>query len=179
MIRGATQLLACSLLALVTISAPARAQSGSPVEFGADAALTLVFDPNVVIVTVPVSEARIGFFVSPKVELEPRFRLVAASGGGGSTTELGLIVGALFHRSASRALPQTYVRPFAQLSSFRISGGSSSTATSLGVGVGMKRPIGNRFAFRPELNYAHQFDTGNSGTGDRLQLLIGFSVYSH
>ena len=179
MTRTTSRLLVASLIAVFALSAPARAQIGSPVEYGADAALTFLFDPNVVVLSVPVNDVRIGFFMSPRVELEPRFRLVAASGNGDSYTEALLVLGALFHFSASRVAPQTYLRPFAAVSSVRISGGNASTATSLGIGLGMKRPIGNRFAFRPELNYAHQFDNADVRSEDRLQLLLGFSVYSH
>jgi hypothetical protein len=179
MTRTVVRLLAGSLLALFTLSAPARAQIGSPVEYGADAALAFMLDPSVVVLSVPVNDVRIGFFMSPRVELEPRFRLVAARGSGDSYTEAVLVLGALFHYSASRAAPQSYLRPFAAVTSVKLSGNDAATATSLGVGLGMKRPIGNRFAFRPELNYAHQFDNDAVGSQDRLELLLGFSVYSH
>jgi hypothetical protein len=159
---------------------PARAQSGAPVEFGADAALSLLFDPSVVVINVPVSEVRIGFFLTPRVELEPRFRLVAARGDGADYSEAFLALGALFHTSTSRAAPQTYLRPFVSVSSIDFgSSGDSPSAVSLGVGVGVKRPIGNRFAFRPELNFAHTFERDGIEGQNRLQLLFGFSVYSH
>ena len=61
MTRTVVRLLAGSLLALFTLSAPARAQIGSPVEYGADAALAFMLDPSVVVLSVPVNDVRIGF----------------------------------------------------------------------------------------------------------------------
>ena len=45
-----------------------------------------------------------------------------------------------------------------------------------GIGLGWKFPIGSRFAFRPEVNYRFLFGDLED---QQLQLLAGFSVYTH
>src|SRR5437016_12202247 len=107
--------LLLSLGALV-IASTARAQRPAtpPVELGVDAAVSIAFDPTVAVVSVPVEAIRVGFFATPRVELEPRLGLISVGGSGAlfSYTQLRLDLGLLYHFSTSRAVAQTYVRPF-------------------------------------------------------------------
>ena len=175
--------LAASLVAilLLTVAPRLRAQvSATPIEFGGDAAVTVLFDPSAVVLNLPVSEIRVGFFVTPRLELEPRLNLIVAKGDDGDTfTETHFTFGALFHLEPARSSARTYFRPFASVASTKFSGSDGTTAVALGVGLGVKRPIGNRFAFRPELNFAHTFARDNVEDESRVQLLLGFSVFSH
>jgi hypothetical protein len=175
--------LAASLAATVLFVLPtlvrAQASASPPLEFGADAAVTVLFDPSAVVLTIPVAEVRAGYFVTPKIEIEPRLGLTAANGSGDSYTEVHLTLGALYHLTLSRAAAQTYVRPFASFSSVKFTGSSETRAGALGIGLGVKLPVGTRFAFRPELDFAHTFAGDDVEDESRVQLLLGFSVYSH
>ena len=175
--------LAASLVAVVILALPvvARAQVSSdpPIEFGADASVTALFDPGAVVLNVPVSAVRVGFFVMPRLELEPRLNLTVAKGGGNTFTEVELTFGVLYHLTPSYSQSQTYFRPFASFSSTKFSGSDGASAVAAGIGLGMKKPIGTRFAFRPELNFAHTFADDDVEDESRMQLLLGFSVYSH
>jgi hypothetical protein len=162
-------------LALLLPTSTLRAQSGAPIEWGVDAAVTVSFDPTVTIVSIPRSHVRAGFFISPSLELEPRFGLVSVSASGDRVTQTQLELGMLLHFDTSRLDTQPYLRPFVGLQS--VSGaGPSSTNGDVGVGLGIKIPIGSRFAFRPEANYRHVFGDVDD---DQFQVLAGFSVYSH
>jgi hypothetical protein len=104
---------------------------------------------------------------------------VARGDEGDTFTETHFTFGALFHLEPARSSARTYFRPFASVASMKFSGGDGTTAVALGVGLGVKRPIGDRFAFRPELNFAHTFARDNVEDESRVQLLLGFSVFSH
>lgn len=166
-------------LALLSPTLAARAQSGgAPIEWGVDAAVTISFDPTVTIVSIPVSHVRAGFFITPTFELEPRFGLLSISSSGSRFTQTEFELGALLHFGDSRLDTQPYLRPFVGLSSTSTDADDaddSSTGGTVGVGLGLKIPIGSRFAFRPEVNYRHLFGDSDD---DQLQFLAGFSVYS-
>lgn len=168
-----------SALAVLTLAASAQAQRSAtpPVELGVDAAVTIDFDPTVTTVSIPVSQIRAGFFATPSLEFEPRFGLISVSGDGGHFTRFQLDLGMLYHFSPSRAVAQTYLRPFAGV--VATSGGGDRATPSIGIGLGAKLPMGSRFAFRPELNYSHAFEHGRAPARDALQFLFGLSVYSH
>ncbi|HKH90791.1 MAG TPA: hypothetical protein VKA54_03250 [Gemmatimonadaceae bacterium] len=176
--RPAASLVAVAILAL---PAAARAQVGEnpPIEFGADASVTALFDPGAIVLNVPVSAVRVGFFVMPRLEIEPRLNLTVAKGGGDTFTEAELTLGVLYHLTPSYSRSQTYFRPFASFSSTKFSGSDGASAVTAGIGLGVKKPIGTRFAFRPELNFAHTFADDDVEDESRVQLLLGFSVYSH
>jgi len=175
--------LAASLAAIVLLTLPARVRAqgnvSPPLEFGGDAAVPVLFNPSAVVLTIPVSEVRVGYFVTPQIEIEPRVNLIAANGSGDSYTEVHLTVGALYHLTPSRAAAQTYVRPFASFSTVKFTGSDETRAGALGIGLGVKLPMGSRFAFRPELDFAHTFAGDDVEDESRVQLLLGFSVYSH
>ena len=175
--------LAASLVAVVMLVLPAGARAqvseDPPIEFGADAAVTALFDPSVIVVNVPISSVRVGFFVMPRLEVEPRLNLTVAKGGGDTYTQAELTFGVLYHLTPSYSQSQTYFRPFASFSSTKFSGSDGTSAVAAGVGLGVKKPIGTRFAFRPELNFAHTFAAEDVEDESRVQLLLGFSVYSH
>src|SRR5215204_3777627 len=175
--------LAASLVAVAVFALPAfaRAQVSNdpPIEFGADAGVTALFDPSVIVLDVPVSAVRVGYFVTPRLELEPRLNLTVAKGGGDTFTQAELTLGVLYHLTPSYSQSQTYFRPFASFSSTKFSGSDGASAVTAGIGLGVKKPIGTRFAFRPELNFAHTFADDDVEDESRVQLLVGFSVYSH
>jgi hypothetical protein len=179
MLRLAASLVAVTVFALPTV-ARAQVSEDPPIEFGADASVTALFDPGVIVLSVPVSAVRAGFFITSRLELEPRLNLTVAKGGGDTFTQAELTFGVLYHLTPSYTRSQTYFRPFASFTSTKFSGSDGASAVSAGIGLGVKKPIGTRFAFRPELNFAHTFtDEEDVEDESRVQLLVGFSVYSH
>ena len=170
--------ISAMLLCLLATPGSAQQSASLPVEFGVDAAVTFFTDPSFTVVSLPLREVRLGFFATPSVELEPRLGLDATSGGGAHTTDVEFGFGLLYHFTPSRAETQPYVRPFVQVASRSASGARSSTATTLGVGLGAKLPINPRFAIRPEINYGHTFENDLVGSGNTIQLLLGVSAFS-
>lgn len=167
--------LALLALALLVPAVSAAAQRDASIEWGVDGSVTVSFDPTVTVVSIPLSQLRVGFFFSPMLELEPRFGLLSISGGGSRFTQTQLEAGLLMHFGTSRRETQTYLRPFVGVSSLDTEDEESSTGGEVGAGLGLKVPIGTRFAFRPELNYRHLFGDVDD---DQLQVLAGFSVFT-
>ena len=169
---------------LVAYAIPADAQrgrsrdNGTPAEFGIDAAATFTLDPSSTVISIPAAQIRAGFFATPTLEFEPNFGLLTASGGGNRFTQLQFGLGVLYHFARSRFETQPYLRPFAALQSVSATGETTSTSPAAGIGFGVKFPMGSRFAFRPELNYAHVWTDGDADDTDQIQLLAGVSIYS-
>jgi hypothetical protein len=177
--------LAALVAACLLVNAiPAHAQRsryrnpGTPPEFGSDAAATFTLDPSANVISIPAAQVRAGFFASPKVEFEPYFGFVSANASGSRFSELQFGLGVLYHFARSRFETQPYLRPFAALQFISTSGDNSSTSPAAGIGFGAKFPFGTRFAFRPELNYAHVWTDGDADDLDQIQLLLGISVYA-
>jgi len=164
-------------VAMLALSAPASAQrpSASSVnlspELGMDAGVTFGLGSNsLTVVSIPIQQLRMGFFVSPALSVEPTLALISVSGGGSTLTTYDVGVGLLYHFSPNRAANQFYVRPFANVEG--TSGAGSSSNTIVGIGGGLKVPLANRIASRFEANIAHS--NGNNAIG----LLAGLSFYT-
>lgn len=161
-------------------SATSTSSADMPVELGLDAALLFGLGNNSYTAFVlPVSQARVGFFVSPELELEPYGSFLYGSNNAGSSSDLTLGIGALYHFSTSRAMNQVYVRPFIALehSSVSVSGGNSTSSNGgeIGAGVGIKLPWVDRLAWRFEGNLSHSL---NSGGGNQIGILAGLSYFT-
>ncbi|PYP80550.1 MAG: hypothetical protein DMD35_04370 [Gemmatimonadetes bacterium] len=182
MTRVLTALVAAGLL---VYASPVHAQRGryrdvgTPPEYGIDAAATFTLDPSATAVSIPAARLRAGFFASHLLEFEPNLGFVSANGSGNRFTQLEFGLGALYHFARSRFETQPYLRPFAALQFVSATGESTSTSPAAGIGFGAKFPFGARFAFRPELNYAHVWTDGDADDLDQIQLLLGISVYGH
>jgi hypothetical protein len=179
--RVLAALVAACLLVNATAAHAQRSRyrdAGTPPEFGIDAAATFTLDPSATVISIPAAQVRAGFFASPKVEFEPTFGFVSANASGSRFSELQFGLGLLYHFARSRFETQPYLRPFAALQFVSVSGESSSTSPAAGIGFGAKFPFGTRFAFRPELNYAHVWTDGDADDLDQIQLLAGISVYA-
>jgi hypothetical protein len=179
--RVLTALAAAGILVFAT---PAHAQrnryrdAGTPPEYGIDAAATFTLDPSATVISIPAAQVRAGFFASHTVEFEPNFGFVSSNGSGNRFTDLQFGLGVLYHFARSRFETQPYLRPFAALQFVSTSGDNSSTSPAAGIGFGAKFPFGSRFAFRPELNYAHVWTDSDADDLDQIQLLLGVSVYA-
>jgi len=75
-----------------------RSQRGStPIEFGIDGGVIFGLDaPRQTVVALPLQDFRIGFLVSDKVALEPRFNLNSRSGAGPSVTAYDFEMGVVY-----------------------------------------------------------------------------------
>lgn len=165
------------LLALLLTASAADAQKGSRrLELGIDGGITVGFDdPNVTIVSLPVQAFRVGFFMSDRVSLEPRFNFNSISGGGISVRTYALQLGALFHPGGYRTGSGLYIRPFAGVQGIGGDLGSDSDPF-IGAGIGLKIPFAERrFATRLEGNLGHAFNTGGSTS---LGILFGLSFFN-
>lgn len=173
------------LVTMVFGAAGGGAQPLRPVELGIDAAVTIgLGDNSVTVVDIPAQAFRIGFFVSDRISLEPKFGLTTVSGEGDTFTSYIAELGLLYHFYRARVRPDPYpypspasafyVRPFAGFVGAS-GGGSSTTNGRLGVGLGMKVPLVNRLASRFEANFAHTFGDFSS---NQIGLLAGLSFFT-
>jgi len=170
-----------AVLALVLMAPIAQAQrssqrGSSPIEFGIDGGVTFGLDnPNVTLVSLPVQAFRVGFLMTPTLEVEPRVNLNSIHGGGASLTTYDIGVGVLYQPAGDRVGKGLYGRPFIGVSGFSGSGASDNSGYA-GLGVGLKIPFADRrLATRMEANYAHGFGGGGS---NQIGLLIGLSFFT-
>jgi hypothetical protein len=181
--------LAAAMLALAPLftasSAGAQGTQPLPIELGIDGGVAISLDdPNTTAVSLPVQQFRVGFFVSPRVSLEPAvsFNYVNIEDFG-SATDLSLDLGLLLHLSPDRTRSQMYLRPFAGIN--RVSaeaddelggGDDSATQLSAGGGLGVKMPFaGGRLAGRLEAVFAHGFENDDFASRNQAGLAVGLS----
>jgi hypothetical protein len=167
-------------LTLVASSAKAQRSSGrgsTPIELGIDGGVIFGLDnPKVTVVSLPLQDFRIGFLVSPKWEIEPRFNLTSVHGGGFSATDYSFELGALYQPAGDRVGKGLYGRPFLGLTGTSASGGGSQHNGYGGFGLGVKLPFEDRrLATRMEAAYSHTF--GNGGA-NAIGLLFGLSFFT-
>jgi hypothetical protein len=173
------------LVLTLTLAAPAaNAQRAShrnsgPIEFGIDGGVLFGLDaPRTTVVALPVQDFRLGYFLSDKVEVEPRFNINSLHvSGGGSLTTYTFEVGVLLQPSGDRVGKGLYLRPLAGVSGASVSGGGGSNNNGYaGAGFGLKLPWADRrLATRMEANYAHGFSNGGS---NQIGVLIGLSFFT-
>ena len=167
-------------IALALSATAANAQrarsSGGAIELGIDGGVTFAFsDPNTTIVALPDQSFRLGYFLNDKAELEPRFNLNSAHGGGFSATSFDFELGLLLIPKGDRVGKGLYVRPFLGIVGLSGDLGDDNTGYA-GAGVGLKIPFADRrLAWRSEANYAHAFSNGGS---NQLGLSTGFSWFT-
>ena len=161
-------------------SSEAQRSSGrgsTPIELGIDGGVIFGLDnPKVSVVSLPLQDFRIGFIVSPKWELEPRFNLTSVHGGGFSATDYSFELGALYQPAGDRVGKGLYARPFLGLAGTSVSGGGSDHNGFGGLGLGVKLPFQDRrLATRMEAAYSHTF--GNGGA-NAIGVLFGLSFFT-
>jgi hypothetical protein len=167
-------------IALALSATAANAQrtrsSGGPVELGIDGGVQFgLDDPNLTVVQLPIQAFRLGYFLSDKLELEPRLNLNSIHGGGFSLTTYQFELGVLFIPKGDRVGKGLYVRPLLGVIGASGEGSSDNTAYG-GAGVGLKIPFADRrLAFRTEANYSHGFSSGGSNA---IGLTAGLSWFS-
>ena len=165
-------------LSAPTANAQRERGTGGPVELGIDGGVAFGLDnPNTTIVSLPVQDFRLGYFIDNKVELEPRLSLNSIHGGGASLTTYALELGVLFLPSGDRVGRGFYLRPFLGVIGVSVSGGAGSNNSGYGgAGVGIKIPFADhRLATRMEANYSHGFSNGGS---NQIGLTLGLSFFT-
>ena len=161
-------------LLLVALGSPAAARAQG-VELGIDLELSYsTEDPGVTVLTVPNGSLRAAFPVNPNVSVEPRLSFQYARASGNSVSLLDIQLGVLWHLNTDRTRSTVYLRPFF---GHTHAGGSfaSGDASSLGGGVGVKFPQGERLAIRLEGGYRHSLEDGVSG---QIFALLGISFFT-
>lgn len=159
-------------------SAQRTRETGGPVELGIDAGVVFGLDnPNTTLVSIPVQDFRLGYFIDDKLELEPRFNLNSIHSSGASLTTYGFELGLLFIPSGDRIGRGFYIRPLLGVIGVSVSGAGGSNSNGYGgAGVGLKIPFADRrLATRMEANYEHGFGNGSS---NQIGLALGLSFFT-
>lgn len=159
----------------------ATAQQGVH-EIGADVFLTPM---HVTGGDFSVGRARMGFFMSPAVSLEPAFAFGYSNiDNDASYTSLNLDLGLLYHFNPNRSANQVYVRPFVGLNTLSVNpddpaiDSNSDSQFGFGAGLGMKWPIiPNRFSARGEFQLSHYLETDRPARTN-IGFTVGFSVFN-
>ena len=180
--------------AVTTLSATVRAQRQSTlVELGIDASFarqSLHSEPdafgrevtvNVNTIDIPLGVIRAGFFLTQSVAIEPAFGLHYQRVGDGSTSQTVFDIGLPIYLSPNRRENQIFIRPVVGLSHISSNPptgrGNSDTQANVGVGLGVKLPMSDRFAARFEAQYRHAPKSDQLSAYDQIAALAGISVY--
>ncbi|HEX6573991.1 MAG TPA: outer membrane beta-barrel protein [Gemmatimonadaceae bacterium] len=166
--------------ALALFAATASAQAPSrPIELGIDAAVDIRLgdDANTEI-SVPAPTFRIGFPISPRVSLEPKFGIRIRTDDDNTATTYRGELGLLYHLGSDRypgAFQRAgiYVRPFVGISD--TNPGNSDASGLIGIGLGYKMPIISRLSSRFEANFQHVFGDDDANV---IGLLAGLSFFT-
>jgi outer membrane protein W len=185
--------LACAVLAPAAHAQ--RQQSSMLVELGIDASFarqSFHSEPNrngqeittnVNTIDIPLGVIRAGFFLTPNIALEPAFGLHYQHVGDVSTSSTVFDIGLPIYLTGTRRENQIFIRPVVGLDyiSSDVSdvegNGSSDTQVNVGVGLGIKMPLSDRFAARFEAQYRHAPKSGARSAYDQIAALAGISVY--
>jgi hypothetical protein len=172
-------IFAAAALAFMTTAARAQGSGPRPLELGIDAGVDIALgDGSYTTISIPAQAFRIGFPISPRTSIEPKFGINVISGNGDTFTTYRAELGLLYHLGSDRypgayQRAGLYVRPFLGIVGF--SDGDSDSSGLLGAGVGYKFPLVSRLSSRFEANFAHQFESGDSNT---IGLLAGLSFFT-
>jgi hypothetical protein len=189
--------LFCFVTAITSLVAPfAKAQRQSTlVELGIDAsfarqsihsepdALGREVTVNVNTIDIPLGVIRAGFFITETVAIEPALGLRYERVGDASTSQTVFDIGLPIYLSPNRRENQIFIRPVVGLTHItadatsRDNAGFSDTQANVGVGLGIKMPLSDRFAARIEAQYRHAPKSGHLSSYDQIAALAGLSVY--
>lgn len=172
--------LGVAVLCMTASSATAQRSSSrgsTPIEFGIDGGILFGLDqPRATALVVPLQDFRIGFLVTDRVAIEPRFNLISVHTNGLSATSYKLELGVVYQPAGDRVGNGFYSRPFIGMQGANATGAGSDNSGYMGFGLGLKIPFADRrLATRLEANYSHLFDTGGSNV---IGLLFGLSFFT-
>jgi hypothetical protein len=178
MIKRILVLTAATLVIAAPSAKGQRSQRGStPIELGIDGAIIFgLNNPRATALALPLQDFRIGFVVSDKFEIEPRFNLTSVHSGGASATDYNFELGVLYQPAGDRAGKGLYGRPFVGISGSSGTGFASDNSGTIGLGLGLKIPFADRrLASRLEAAYGHTFSNGGSNA---IAVLFGLSFFT-
>jgi hypothetical protein len=134
-------------------------------------------------IDLPLGVIRAGFFITESVAIEPAFGLRYQRVGDASNSQTVFDIGVPIYLSPNRRENQIFIRPVVGLTHItaaatgRDNAGSSDTQGNVGVGLGIKLPLSDRFAARIEAQYRHAPRSGHLSTYNQIAALAGASVY--
>jgi hypothetical protein len=116
-----------------------------------------------------------GFYLSPRMAIEPTIAAAVLSGSGETLTilSLGLAVPYYFSRGWGRRGP--YLAPRVAYNSIS-GGGSSASQVALGLGLGTKVPLNDMAALRLQANFDYGFE-GDFAATTSFGAFFGLSVF--
>lgn len=178
----------------VLVAPTARAQRQSTlVELGIDASFarqSFHSEPdqagrqvtvNVNTIDLPLGVIRAGFFITESVAIEPAFGLHYEHFGAFTTSGTVFDIGVPIYLSPNRRENQIFIRPVVGLNHVSNdepnASNNSDTQVNVGVGLGIKLPISDRFASRIEAQYRHAPKSDQRSAYDQIAALAGISVY--
>lgn len=179
---------------LLLLPNPGAAQD-HPVEFGLDAGVSFMSwdgegDDSNTIIGIPaitglgVAAIRMGFFVTPRVSIEPAFSFARASSEGSSSTLFTLFPSVLYHFKDMDRIALPYVRLGGGLiyygSSYSYDGDSESdseTQFGLGGGVGVKIPFAETAFVRLEGGFDKWLEKGDPDDYENYDYTEGFKIF--
>ena len=138
---------------------------------------------NVNTIDIPLGVIRAGFFLTPNIALEPAFGLHYQHVGDFTTSGTVFDIGLPIYLTGSRRENQIFIRPVVGLNyissdpSDAAGNSTSDTQLNIGVGLGIKMPLSDRFAARFEAQYRHAPKSDERSAYDQIAALAGISVY--
>jgi hypothetical protein len=171
-------------IAVIALSSPVLAQNKGTIELGLDANLTVgLDDPHVTTLNLPVQRLRAGYFISPRISIEPYGAFNWTHIEGNDAVNLNLGVGGLYHFGSDPAKARWYARPFTEFQYTHVDadngGSASSTVGAIGAGVGVKIPVAKILSWRFEGAFTQTFAHGGVDAQSSLSLFAGLSFFLH
>ena len=163
-------------LVLSLIAAPLEAQSRG-LELGADVGAGLMFADGSTLfsLTTPTS-IRVGIPVGEKMAVEPRFLLSLVSGEGETVSSIDLTP-AIMLALGPDPRQGLYVALLPQLR-YASAFGESASQFGAGAGVGVRIRKSERFGFRVEGQFLHNFENDDFFGSNDVNALLGFSFFT-
>jgi hypothetical protein len=147
-------------------------------ELGTDMSVALgIDDPKTFSIDIPTGLVRAGYYVSPKLSLEPALVFSSTATEDQTAQSFWMLqLGGLYHLSTDRRQQQIFIHP-----SIGFTGGSGGgpNFTFLNAFVGLKRPfVGGRLALRGEAGLSHRLKEGPVDGATNIVATLGWSVYT-
>ena len=153
---------------------------GTIVELGVDAGFEFDINDNAentTSIAVPVRQLRVGVFVGDNFQIEPRVSFAFTEIADISATELGLQL-AFVYNSGDPDRTRFFVLAGGGFDLIDIES-ESDTQWGVGGGIGVKIPVGSRFAMRIEGDYIRAFESDHFTSAHVILGLIGFSFFTN
>ncbi len=146
-------------------------------ELGTDVGLAIgINDPKTLSISIPNSNLRAGYYITPVLSLEPQLSFVSfAAESQTAFSSWMLNLTGLWHFSENRRENQLFLHP-----GIAFTGGSGSTHfTFLSAAVGMKKPVMNdRIVLRGEAGLGHRLKEGAIDGATSIIANFGWSIYT-